>query len=668
MFYNNFVGIEIYKVLKTDTKVCCFLIQRIKMTMKKKQSYLFFMLLVAPCFLFSKNNKYRAIWNDDPATTMTIGWSQYSGTGAVVYYDIKNHGKKTKSYSYSKKVDRKEFFRDMNNEFARLKNLKPNTKYYFTIKDSEGISDVFWFRTAPDTPDKRLSIIAGGDSRNHREGRQNANKLVAKLRPHCVMFGGDMTSSDNSKQWQEWLNDWQMTITSDKQLIPIIPARGNHEYSNGTIMKLFDAPNGNIYYGLTIGGNLLRAYTLNSMIAPGGNQSKWLELDLKINQEAIWKMAQYHHPIRPHTKRKSEKQKQYTNWASLFYKYEVQLVVECDAHVCKTTYPIRPSYEKGSVEGFVRDNEKGTVYIGEGCWGAPLRPNDDDKSWTRASGSFNQIKWIWVDREKIEIRTIKTDNAKSVSALSASDIFKIPKNINLWQPKTGSVVRIFQKKNEIIQEEIKEKGKELTQKQDKSKFKPVNKTEKKKSQPFVLTNFRANATSKNIEIQWLTESCPNGVKCEIQRSGSRQAHHFRTFATLDLKETRETKGYRLEDDRKEIGQKPFVFYRLKTTLSNGKIHYSDKAMILTQPWESYQKALNADALLLYIEYRLEDICDITLNVFNENGRLVNQEVYINQVMGSHIRTFENNSYKKGKYLIEIQGSTGFLKYLWFEKK
>jgi hypothetical protein len=638
------------------------------MDKRKKQYYLLFTLLIVPCLLFSKNNKYRAIWNDDPATTMTIGWSQYSFTGAIVYYDTQNHGQKAKSYSYTKKVDRKERFRDMNNQFARLKNLKPNTKYYFTIKDSEGTSDVFWFRTAPNTSDKRLSIIAGGDSRNHRLGRQNANKLVAKLRPHCVMFGGDMTSSDNSKQWQEWLNDWQLTITSDNQLIPIIPARGNHEYSNGTIMKIFDAPNANVYYGLSIGGDLLRTYTLNSLIAPGGNQSKWLELDLKIYERAIWKMAQYHHPIRPHTSRKSEKQKQYTNWANLFYKYQVQLVVECDAHVCKTTYPIRPSYEEGSVEGFIRDDERGTVYAGEGCWGAPLRKNNDDKNWTRASGSFNQIKWIWIDKEKIEIRTIKTDNSNDVSALSASDIFKMPKNINLWQPKTGSVVRIFKKNKKTTKKETASIVKKTVPKPSRKKAKPAKKSQKKKGRPFVLTNLRANLTAKNIEIQWQTKSCPDGAKCEIQRSGSRQANGFKTFATLDLKGTRDVKGYRLEDDRKEIGKKPFVFYQLKTTLANGYVHYSDKAIVVTQSWESYEKALNTNELLIYVEYKLEDICDITMNVFNENGSLVSQEVYPNQIMGSHIRTLESPSYKKGKYLVEVQGSKGFLKYLWFEQK
>jgi len=85
----------------------------------------------------------------------------------------------------------------MNNHFVRLSNLTPDTKYFFKINDSQGSSKVYSFQTAPASPYTRLSVIAGGDSRNHRAGRINANKLVGKLRPHFVMFGGDMTGGDN---------------------------------------------------------------------------------------------------------------------------------------------------------------------------------------------------------------------------------------------------------------------------------------------------------------------------------------------------------------------------------------------------------------------------------------------------------------------------------------
>ena len=334
-------------------------------------------------FAWGLSNSFRCMWRDDPATTMVIGWNQVSGTAPVLYYDIKAHSSEIENYTYSQSPDRVIYFKSMNNHFVRLTGLTPNTVYYFIIKDSEGLSRQYSFKTASDNPYDPLSIIAGGDSRNHRSSRQNANLLVSKLRPHVVFFAGDMTGGDSGREWINWFADWQLTIPEDGRITPIIAARGNHEYSNKTIINLFDSPTDGVYFGLTFGGDLLRAYTLNSLIPSGGDQGKWLRNDLAQQNNVRWKIAQYHFPIRPHTRAKKERNAQLENWANQFFKYQVNLVIECDAHVVKTTHPIRPFHGSGSDEGFVRDDEMGTVYIGEGCWGAPIRRNNDDKKWTR---------------------------------------------------------------------------------------------------------------------------------------------------------------------------------------------------------------------------------------------------------------------------------------------
>lgn len=396
-----------------------------------------------PSLLLAETGRYRCMWREDPATSIVIGWDQMEGNGPELFYDVIDFGRQVTAYRKSKKPDRLIVAKGMSNRFVRLTGLQPNTVYYFVIKDSDGVSSRMSFKTMPASSAERLSIIAGGDSRNHHAARRSANRLVSKLRPHFVIFDGDMTGGDTGEQWQQWLDDWQYTIGSDGRLFPIVPARGNHEASNASIVELFDLTNKDIYYALTFGGDLLRLYTLNSMIAPGGSQRIWLEGDLKANQQrVIWKMAQYHQSMRPHTKKKQEKNEIYKSWAGLFHKYGVKLVMESDAHVVKVTYPIRPSNVPGSEEGFIQDDETGTVYIGEGCWGAPLRPNDDNKSWTRASGSFNQFKWIFVDRSKIEIRTIRTDNAESVYEVKDQNIFEPPIGLVVWNPPSGDVVTI----------------------------------------------------------------------------------------------------------------------------------------------------------------------------------------------------------------------------------
>lgn len=389
---------------------------------------------------FANNDKYRLIIVDDPATKITIGWNQISGNNPTVYYDTVDHGNDTSLYTFSKIEDRSINYRDMDNRFARLTGLQPNTNYYFVIADDEGVSQRFWFKTTPDDT-SRLSFVAGGDSRNNRTPRQNANKLVSKLKPHAVFFGGDMTDDDTNAEWRDWFDDWQLTTSSDGRMIPIVPTRGNHE-NNVVVYNLFDTPDENSYYAVTFGDNLIRTYTLNSEISVLGDQLTWLQNDLTTSSSMVWKMAQYHKPMRPHTASKSEGNAQYGAWAQLFYDEQVKLVVDCDSHMSKTTWPIRPSSGVGNDEGFEIDQQNGTVYTGEGCWGAPLRPNNDDKSWTRNSGTFNQFKLIFVDAQHIKLRTILVNNADDVSEVDNDDPFTLPENLDVFSPETGGVVTI----------------------------------------------------------------------------------------------------------------------------------------------------------------------------------------------------------------------------------
>lgn len=395
--------------------------------------------------LSARTGRYRCMLRDEPATTITIGWEQFSGSSAMVYYGTTDYGQQYSRYPYKAYPNRTIHSKGMHNHFARLTKLRPNTVYYFVIKDDEGTSKRFSFRTLPDEHQSRLSIIGGGDSRNHRIARQNANRIVARCRPHFVLFAGDMTGGDSSREWQQWLDDWQLTIGEDGRMTALIAARGNHERSDVSIVDMFDVPHPTIYYGLTFARGLIRIYTLNSMQSSNSSQLAWLEKDLKSSQDIAWRMAQYHHPMRPHTRRKHEQEYMRLHWAPLFFRYGLQLALECDSHMSKITWPVRATNNKseaGYDEGFVRD-PKGTVFVGEGGWGAPLRDPDDGKIWTRAMGAFNQVKWFFVDLDKVEIRTIKTENATQVGSLLDHNRFYMPANIDLWRIEGMNYVTLY---------------------------------------------------------------------------------------------------------------------------------------------------------------------------------------------------------------------------------
>lgn len=609
---------------------------------------------------FAKMDKFRCVWRDNPATSMTIAWDQVSGENPTLYYGTRDYGTNIDEYTLSKTPSKQVKSKGMTNCFVRLINLEPNTKYFFVLKDNEGITKRYWFQTAPNNSNERLSILAGGDSRNNREGRQNANSLVAKLRPHCVVFGGDMTALDIDMEWKQWFDDWQLTISNDGRMTPIIPARGNHEKSNESIVDLFYVPNESVYYALDLGGNLLRIYTLNTMIATSGDQSDWLEKDLKNSGDMVWRMAQYHHPMRPHTSKKPEGTRVYQSWANLFYDYNMQLVVECDAHVCKTTYPIRPSYGKGSDEGFVRDEERGTVYVGEGCWGAPIRPADDAKSWTRATGSFNQIKWVWIDNEKMEIRTIKTDNAPEVGSLKDKNRFVLPAKIDVWKPSTGAVITIKRRGNlpvataETVTRPAKPEAAPSNKVVSKPQPRPTPKVAKLNS--LVVHSIKVEKQNNNAVVSWKTEGEPDAVMCDLERSTN--GLDFTTVARLSLLgNTEKVQSYQLIDEHFDNQQSPYVYYRLRSYLPNGEEKYSNKEKINAKKAQDFPKLAVIDRAIT-VEYTLKKEGEVTFQIIDNNGNSYLYRTYLGQEVGDHKKRIGLEEVKNGQYILSVKLTDG----------
>ncbi len=390
------------------------------------------------------NRRFRLSIIDDPASTISIGWESLGATAGdrKVYWDSIDHGTDLSAYANEEVAVKNVSYKGMTNSFVRLTGLSPDTAYYFVVSDTAGRSARYWFKTLPNDPTERLAIIAGGDSRNNRTPRLAANRLVKKLRPHAIFFGGDYTDTGTNAEWQEWFDDWQETIGSDGKMVGLVNTRGNHEGSNTDIESLFDAPTG-VYYALNFGDTLFRLYTLNTESSIAGTQSTWLDNDLAASGNLVtWRLAQYHKPVRPHTGEKAEGSAQYSSWVPIFEARGMNLVIECDTHAVKTTHPILSSSDAGSDEGFIRNDSYGITYVGEGGWGAPLKPNNDDKDWTRGSGSFNHFQWLFIDEQKIEVRTVNVDNESTVGSLSDATRFSTPENLNLWDPGSGAVVTV----------------------------------------------------------------------------------------------------------------------------------------------------------------------------------------------------------------------------------
>ncbi|MEC5129112.1 metallophosphoesterase family protein [Verrucomicrobiales bacterium BCK34] len=389
----------------------------------------------------SNTEKFRVVWSDDPTTKATISWNQKAGEPGVVHFGSEDFGRKHHLYPETEEVDRTfRYTETINNCFVHLEDLKPDTRYFFCIKDDAGVSRRLSFKTASDQPDS-FTFIAGGDSRNFRDVRIYANQISAKLQPLFIAFTGDMINKDTEVEWAEWFDDWQETIDAAGNIIPIVPHRGNHEGRVDSIYNYFDTPE-DAYFDLRIGGDLFHYFALNSEIPANGEQGEWLEKRLKkYRDEVIHLVAGYHKPMKPHVSTKSEGDNPLL-WADIFYECGLDLAIESDSHVMKRTLPLKP--EVGGVEGFSHsDKDKNaTVYIGEGCWGAPLRAADDGKPWTIATDSFNGFDWIQVNRKEMQVKTVKVENPSKMEPLDPAHPFTAPAGLEIWNPEGGKVLVI----------------------------------------------------------------------------------------------------------------------------------------------------------------------------------------------------------------------------------
>ncbi len=612
------------------------------------KSIRFLLLFCVSTYLANaKTDKYRCMWRDDPATTMVIGWQQVSGLNPIVYFDLTDHKTDATKYQQQKAPERMLNAKGMNTCFARLTGLKANTTYYFIIKDNESCSRRFYFRTAPNTADK-LAIIAGGDSRNQRAACQSANRMVSKLKAHFVLFGGDMTSLDTPDEWQTWLTDWQLTTATDGRMTPIIVSRGNHEQNNQTLYDLFDFPNPELYGALSFGGNLLRVYTLNSLIAPGGNQKTWLEGDLAKSQQMTWRIANYHYPMVSASTQKPIQVEQILHWATLFRKFKVQVGIESDAHLAKVTWPIRPSREAGSADHFIRDNIQGTVYVGEGCWGAPLRSVDKIEPWMRQTGSFNHFNWIWVDKDKIEVRTVKTDNSELVG--DAQNAFAEPEGIDLWQFDDGDTKITVPNKPVNIEPEVTEKKP--------AEVNPENTTGATKD--FEILEFSTTMNGPAVSVKWKTKNELPGMSYQLQLSVD--GTFYKTVAEVDGKVGgRPVEGnYLYNDDESPAAKGEFATYRLKYILPDGQTLYCDpfNDMIDVKLWDRFSRLVSdaSNGNTIKYRYSLEKNANLHIRLVNPQLGVIYKETVPNHEPGEYFKTLSCATLPKGRFLLVVRAN------------
>lgn len=343
----------------------------------------------------TKPAQWRVVWADDPARTASILWSTAEqGQYHSVQYHIKGDDHEpaeqlalTGRYTGGKT--------ELYFHHVQLNDLEPATAYEIELISDKERSATFYFVTAP-VEDREFSILHGGDSRSDRDARRRVNTMLGKMFAEsyenddpaddilAVAHGGDyIVNGTNMDLWSAWLSDHELTTAPDGRLLPIIPARGNHDHGK-PFNEIFGFPEGDLnYYAINLGPEV-RFITLNSEISTAGDQAMWLAEELENSRpKNRWVLVQYHRPVYPAVKSPGAGLK---SWVPIFEEFNVDLVCEADGHNIKRTVPIR---------GDAVD-ESGVVYIGEGGFGVPQRSPKTDRWFLKSPGMADKGHHVFV--------------------------------------------------------------------------------------------------------------------------------------------------------------------------------------------------------------------------------------------------------------------------------
>ena len=351
--------------------------------------------------------QWRLVWTTDPDTSVALCWST-AEVGHMHRVRLREEGSDKETVVEANRSGR--YSDDSPTLFfhhVHLTDLEPATKYHVVLESDGKRSPAMYFVTAP-SEDVPLSLLFGADSRSGLKERRLMNRMLSKMftesqtadRAPILAFvhGGDfVVRGSHLDLWSQWMSDHELTTGADGRLMPIIPARGNHDYGE-LFNEIFAFPPKDENYYITDIGPQVRMITLNTETSIAGDQLKWLQAELPGSRaEKRWLLAQYHRPAFPAVKAPCLNR---IHWVPQFEEHNVDMVCEGDGHNIKRTAPIRDS----------KIDPTGVVYIGEGGLGVGQRTPKENR-WYLSSplakvGKGHHVQLLTFDREQLAYRVV----------------------------------------------------------------------------------------------------------------------------------------------------------------------------------------------------------------------------------------------------------------------
>jgi len=243
--------------------------------------------------------------------------------------------------------------RGMRHELA-VKNLKPGTRYKFTIRPGGASGS---FKTAPDG-DADLFFVAWGDSRTYYDRLNRVATLAARDLPDFSVHSGDLVDEGTFDE------NWDRFFEAASPLLQtggFWPSIGNHEVGAKQYFDLFVLPEPESYYTFTYGPAQFFILDANWRERKEPKQLAWFAEEIR-KCKARFRFVVLHHPLVscPDDDFVFDKESSmYALYGRTMEEGKVNVVFQGHNH------------------NYQRAERKGVVYITTGGAGAPLYPVGD---------------------------------------------------------------------------------------------------------------------------------------------------------------------------------------------------------------------------------------------------------------------------------------------------
>ncbi|GIP42818.1 hypothetical protein J45TS6_12770 [Paenibacillus sp. J45TS6] len=261
--------------------------------------------------------------------------------------------------------------------------LTPGTVYQYRVGDGseKGWSDVLTFETAPEEED--FSFIYATDSQGETQSdfelwKNTMNKAFETFPgASFVVHAGDFVEDSGSDDaWNYFLEK----STSWISRIPIVPVIGNNDVMDDKFERFasyFHTPDNGASkltgsetnYSFDYGSAHIAVLNTEGSIK---QQTEWLKEDL-ASTDKEWKIVAMHRPVYG-----GNTYKKIQDWAEIFDKYEVDLVLQGHNHEYSRSYPLKDGEITGDGSDLVRNHE-GTVYVVANASGPKFNEKKEDQ-------------------------------------------------------------------------------------------------------------------------------------------------------------------------------------------------------------------------------------------------------------------------------------------------